>query len=945
MHRRQLNNEIQTHDVYGVDQVTKASRSDRALIVTVMLCLLSVAGLAQTNISQTINATYNNINSGFVIPNDFIGISFETAAVTPGNGSVTGNMFSPSDSYLINIFQQMGIKNLRIGGSSVNTATPTHADIDALFGFANAAGVKVIYSLPIDSPATASNDASIAKYIWVTGNYSPLVQSFAIGNEEDWIKSDLAGYIGSATQSGSWLNFENTISSSAPGAMFSGPDSGNYTGTRLFTGSLCGSSVTNITWSNGFTHCANAQNWSPLFNLVTQHHYIGGAACGSASTCTSASQGTQEMLSSGWVTGTSPTTELCGTATTSCKYYPYDYVYQTYLSGVVSGGFLYRMTELNEYVTGVLGASNAFTGGLWVLDVMHWLADHHASGVNFHNNQWIPSDTIIPGDLVNYSTPYNPTQSYSCSGTGGSCGRFTIVPKGYGYKAFDLSGHGYTIGVSALENDMPDGGSLDTYAVGSGQDLYVTLINKTNATNSGDTANVTINIGTGDAPFVAASVSSLKFWNGNSSAPSDPTQKSALIGTGSIDNSGTQWAGYWTAQPAMTSGSEIVSVPPAQAMIVHFHAPSNYVGPIQINQNGALEMFTTDSTGNVYHQWQKAANLNTEPNSGVSDWSNVTENLSGAIQTANPSGDIAVAKNLDNTLQVFIPAGTNVLDNRQLTPGGGWNSSWTSMDMGTSSGITHLKAGRNADGSLTVFGLDSGGHLWYATENAPGVAWSSWAQLGTQIISAGYAVGENLSGRLEVFGVNGGNVYHIWQTLGNSWSNWSEIAANGGQTLKAWLQVARDITGDLYLFALDSNGNVWSNWQSSPSGNWQTNWTELPVPTSPIQQGFVAGQNANGRFELFGVGSDTNLYHMWVTTNGNWTANWVTIANNAPAGGFDPHLMVGNTNDGRLQIFAIGKNSPNDLFTNWQGSISGAWTNWADYGSSTSGLIFYPGQP
>jgi hypothetical protein len=54
--------------------------------------------------------------------------------------------------------------------------------------------------------------------------------------------------------------------------------------------------------------------------------------------------------------------------------------------------------------------------------------------------------------------------------------------------------------------------------------------------------------------------------------------------------------------------------------------------------------------------------------------------------------------------------------------------------------------------------------------------------------------------------------------------------------------------------------------------------------------------------------------------------------------------MVSNTNDGRLQVFAVAKSSPYDIFTNWQGSISGAWTSWADFGSSTSGLIFYPGQ-
>jgi hypothetical protein len=54
---------------------------------------------------------------------------------------------------------------------------------------------------------------------------------------------------------------------------------------------------------------------------------------------------------------------------------------------------------------------------------------------------------------------------------------------------------------------------------------------------------------------------------------------------------------------------------------------------------------------------------------------------------------------------------------------------------------------------------------------------------------------------------------------------------------------------------------------------------------------------------------------------------------------------VSNTDDGRLQIFAIANSSPNDIWTNWQASISGSWTSWADFGSAGRGLIFYNGQP
>ena len=47
---------------------------------------------------------------------------------------------------------------------------------------------------------------------------------------------------------------------------------------------------------------------------------------------------------------------------------------------------------------------------------MYWWAAHGASGVNFHNKRWIPTDTIWPG----------------------ASGQLMANPKGYGIKAFSL---------------------------------------------------------------------------------------------------------------------------------------------------------------------------------------------------------------------------------------------------------------------------------------------------------------------------------------------------------------------------------------------------------------------------------------------------------------------------------------------------------------------------
>lgn len=56
----------------------------------------------------------------------------------------------------------------------------------------------------------------------------------------------------------------------------------------------------------------------------------------------------------------------------------------------------YRMTEANDCLHGVHSASDGFAEALWALDYMHWWAAHRMAGANFHNNPWIPTDTIVP---------------------------------------------------------------------------------------------------------------------------------------------------------------------------------------------------------------------------------------------------------------------------------------------------------------------------------------------------------------------------------------------------------------------------------------------------------------------------------------------------------------------------------------------------------------------
>src|ERR1017187_2746882 len=109
-------------------------------------CLLACPIQAQSPVTLTIDAEV----SGAVIPDDFIGLSFGMRALLANKAAA--HFFSATNAPLVTLFQNVGIRHLRVGGTTVESpvtmAIPNEADIDSLFGFVRAAGVKqVIYSL------------------------------------------------------------------------------------------------------------------------------------------------------------------------------------------------------------------------------------------------------------------------------------------------------------------------------------------------------------------------------------------------------------------------------------------------------------------------------------------------------------------------------------------------------------------------------------------------------------------------------------------------------------------------------------------------------------------------------------------------------------------------------------------------------------------------------
>jgi hypothetical protein len=485
---------------------------------------------------------------GPVVPGDFAGLSFEVGPLRPGNAGVAGYLFSPGNESLVTLFRNLGLGSLRIGGGTVDQLVPagTGSDgftgIDNLFAFAAAAGVKVIYTVRLLNPGAdpvgdlKSINARVAGRIW--RRYREHVASFAIGNEPDWhafhsykdrpldpaIYEEVSGVPGSAYPSylAGWQSLAGAVGDAAPGAPLSGPDTGAYD--RL---TYTPDPDNGVSWTERF---AGDERDSGRVTEITQHCYVGGSP-----RRTTAQQAISNMLSAEWVDGTEIGSQPKGTT-----YIPYPWLYASNLAPVVAAGLRYRLTESNDYLVGVPGASNAYASALWALDHLHWWAARGAAGINFHNKQWLYTGTIVPDP----------------AGGGG----YATTPKGYGIKAFTLGSAGQ---VKPVEIANADGINLTAYCAGGAGEDYVTIINKTHGAGAADAAVMIVPPGRG---LQGAETMTLA-----GGEPGDATGASATLGGAAITGD-SPWDGQWSTLPADPRAGISLTVQATTAAIVRIHS-------------------------------------------------------------------------------------------------------------------------------------------------------------------------------------------------------------------------------------------------------------------------------------------------------------------------------------------------------------------------------------
>ncbi|MGN8072414.1 hypothetical protein [Mucilaginibacter sp. 22184] len=286
----------------------------------------------------SINLSVNT--TGPVVPNDFLGFSFEKLILTDTT------YFNVSNTSFINLFKNLGPGLIRIGGATVDKIAWTNSkrnsstqdfvftnDVDRFTKFSQATGWNTIWGLNFNE-AQFNNDAQETAY--VKAKLGTSLSSIAIGNEPEYfplngLRSKTYNY---NTFIDEYSSFANRLESNVPGIIFSGPET-NEPG-----------------WGKPFL-----KDRAGKINLFSLHYYRMGPAGNPSVTMK------KLMIFDTWLKD----------------------IIEYLKPGVIADNIPFRFTECNSvYHGGQDGISNAFGSSIWGTEFLFYLAQQGIAGVNFH---------------------------------------------------------------------------------------------------------------------------------------------------------------------------------------------------------------------------------------------------------------------------------------------------------------------------------------------------------------------------------------------------------------------------------------------------------------------------------------------------------------------------------------------------------------------------------
>jgi hypothetical protein len=328
--------------------------------------------------SQPVTVTVTADAAGKNLAPRFLGLSYEMSMLLPTDGHY---YFDAHDAALVNTFKTLGIKNLRVGANAVDDPripVPQEKDIDQLFDFARAAGVKVIYSFRLKNGDPAES-ARLAAYI--AAHDADALDCFSIGNEPNFYLKPFA------TLFAQWKPHYDAILKAVPNAMFDGPSAdANYA-----------LALAKAVFPEG--HLAMASD---------HYYFLGSGRAGEKNPAATRARFLANRLDAS-----------------------YERDYAKVGAKLAADGVPYRIDEMNScYNGGSKNSSDTYASTLWALDCTHWWAAHHILGVNYHTGESVGRDG-------GFSAPNYAAFLRQPDGSG-----FMMRPQAYALLAFTEGAHG-----------------------------------------------------------------------------------------------------------------------------------------------------------------------------------------------------------------------------------------------------------------------------------------------------------------------------------------------------------------------------------------------------------------------------------------------------------------------------------------------------------------------
>jgi ligand-binding sensor domain-containing protein/signal transduction histidine kinase len=185
-------------------------------------------------------------------------------------------------------------------------------------------------------------------------------------------------------------------------------------------------------------------------------------------------------------------------------------------------------------------------------------------------------------------------------------------------------------------------------------------------------------------------------------------------------------------------------------------------------------------------------------------------------------------------------------------------------------------------------------------------------------------VGQNANGQLEVFKLDSdGNLYHRWRKTSNgAWSSWSSL----GGSFAPGLAIINDSDGEMEIFGVDrGTQNLECARQLTTNSLDWSSWTNLGGTFEPS---VTAEKNLDERIEIFAIDNASHhVKHIFQTSSG-WS-QWLDLGGSLQSG-----LMVKKNRDGRLELFGMANDGT--LCHCWQArpNTTNDWSDWTSLGGA-----------